>query len=218
LEREQALQSERSRIARDLHDDLGANLTGIALKADVAQRQLHGTDTAAAQLADIATSTRALVDNMRETVWALNPKHDTLESLARFLAQQVETFVTDAELRCRLELPDQFPAITVPSPARYHIHMVVKEALHNAVKHAGAHEVHFSLNVAGDDLLLRITDDGHGFNLSNSQRSDSGGNGLPNMRQRVESLGGELRIASAASQGTSVLLQIPLQSFQAKPT
>ncbi len=212
LEERHALASERARIARDLHDDLGANLTGIALKADLAQRQLQGSAAGAAQLGEIATRARALVDNMRDTIWALNPKHDTLEGLARFLAQHVEDFVTGAGLRCRLELPDAFPEITIPSPARYHIHMIVKEALHNALKHGGAREVHFSLKAEGDNLWFRICDDGCGFDVNSSQATGSSGNGLPNMRQRAQSLNGELRI-EPSHQGTSIIVRIPTDSF-----
>ena len=213
LEQQRALLDERARIARDLHDDLGANLTGIALKADLAQRQLQGPQ-AAGQLAEIAANTRALVDNMRGTVWALNPKHDTLEGLARFLAQQVEDFVTDACLRCRLELPHEFPEVAVPSPARYQIHLVVKEALHNAVKHAGASEVHFSLKIDGEDLCLRITDDGHGFDPNTPQLAGNGGHGLLNMRQRVEGLGGRWNLESRSGEGTCISIRIPKQSFR----
>ncbi|MDB6034313.1 MAG: putative Two component regulator propeller domain protein, partial [Verrucomicrobiales bacterium] len=221
LQREQALQNERARIARDLHDDLGANLTGIALKADLAQRHVDAPQSI--HLADIAAGARALVDNMRGTVWALNPRHDTLESLARFLAQQVEDFVTGAGLRCRLELPDTFPEMTVPSPVRYQIHLVVKEALHNSVKHARASEIRFSLDVNGEALCVRIADDGIGFNpqspqlsTSNGQPSGHGGHGLSNMRQRIENLGGQWHLKSAAGQGASITIYIPKKSFRPK--
>jgi signal transduction histidine kinase/ligand-binding sensor domain-containing protein len=223
LRQRHALEQERARIARDLHDDVGANLTGIALKADLAQRQIQ-SPPGAGKLADIAADARALVDNMRATVWALNPQHDTLEGLARFLAQQVEEFVTDAGLRCRLELPERFPELTVPSPARYHIHLLVKEALHNAVKHAGADEIQFSLKIDADNLCLRLADDGHGFDPANPplsigspERAENGGHGLLNMRQRVDSLSGGMEIESNAK-GTCVRIQIPTRSFQLRST
>jgi signal transduction histidine kinase len=219
LEREQALQLERARIARDLHDDLGASLTGLALKADLAQRQSRGGDNSNRQLGEIAASTRALVDNMRETVWALNPKHDTLEGLARFLAQRVEDFVTDSGLRCTLELPDQFPSLVVPSPARHQISLVVKEALNNAVKHADAREIQFRLDTNGADLCLRIADDGRGFSgdeaLADPDNQIPGtGNGLLNMRQRIESLGGNWNLETADGRGTTISIRFPLKSFR----
>jgi signal transduction histidine kinase len=214
LERAQALQTERARIARDLHDNLGANLTGIALKADLAQRQLSGAQGASGPLADIATSTRGLVDQMRETVWALNPKNDTLESLARFLGHLVEHYANSAELRCRLDLPDWFPTIELPSSVRHHLCLVVKEALHNAVKHAGAHEIHFELEMDNETLCLRVADDGHGFQPNSSppmapEEQHTGGNGLPNMRQRVLDLGGTLQLDTAPGRGTRLTIRIP---------
>jgi signal transduction histidine kinase/ligand-binding sensor domain-containing protein len=219
LEREQALQLERARIARDLHDDLGASLTGLALKADLAQRQSHGGDNSNRKLGEIAASTRALVDNMRETVWALNPKHDTLEGLARFLAQRVEDFVTEAGLRCTLELPNQFPSLVIPSPARHQISLVVKEALNNAVKHANAREIQFRLDTNGPDLCLRIADDGCGFAARDTpgeadEQVPGRGNGLLNMRQRVESLGGNLNLETGKGRGTVISIRFPLQSFR----
>jgi signal transduction histidine kinase/ligand-binding sensor domain-containing protein len=220
LEQQRALQEERARIARDLHDDLGANLTGIALKADLAQRQLQTAAGPAGQFGEIASSTRGLVDQMRETVWALNPKHDTLESLARFLAQYVQDFVTDAGLRCRLELPDQFPALTVPSPTRYNTYMVVKEAVHNAVKHANAREVRFKVQIEAQNLCLGIADDGDGFGDAPSQGAKvegrHSGNGLPNMLERVKRFGGDLEIKTGDDKGTEITVRIPMK-FSVSP-
>jgi signal transduction histidine kinase len=161
---------------------------------------------------------------MRETVWALNPKHDTLERLARFLEERVEEFVTGAGLRCRLQLPDCFPELVVPSPARHQISLVVKEALHNAVKHAGAREIRFRLEITGNDLCLQIVDDGRGFcsaaeaEQATAELPVSSGNGLTNMRDRVESLGGSLALESSAGSGTAVNVRIPLRSFRTLST
>jgi signal transduction histidine kinase/ligand-binding sensor domain-containing protein len=220
LEREQAVQAERARIARDLHDDLGANLTGIALKTNLVQRQLSDGNAATRQLDEIATSTRALVDNMRETIWALNPKHDTLESLVRFLAERVEDFVTKAGLRCRFELPQEVPSLVVPSSARHQISLLVKEALHNAVRHANAGEVQFRLEISRTDLCLRIADDGRGFSGNGAptepaKTADSSrGNGLSNMRHRVQSLGGDWNLETATDRGTRISVRIPLETFR----
>ena len=140
LERAEALQRERARLARDLHDDLGANLTGLALKLDVAQRQLR-RDEAAATLSGLAPAARRLVDQLREVIWTVNPQCDTVENFAAFVAQDAEDFLADAGLSCRLDLPDTLPTTPLDSATRHHLLLVVKEALHNAVKHAAASEV-----------------------------------------------------------------------------
>ena len=145
LEQQRSLQEERARIAKDLHDDLGANLTGLALRLDVLHTQGKAGDAQQSQLATLARSTRGLVDNMREVVWAMNPQHDNLESLAGFLGQYTEQYLAAAGLRCRLELPVQAPAQAVSSHLRHQLYLVLKEALHNVVRHARASEVRLRL-------------------------------------------------------------------------
>ena len=102
-EHERALQEERARIAKDLHDDLGANLTGLALQLDLAGSQGPPAEALQQRLGRLAQNTRGLVDNMREVVWAMNPQHDNVESLASFLGQYTENYLAAAGLRCRLE-------------------------------------------------------------------------------------------------------------------
>ncbi len=118
LEQERALQGERGRIAKDLHDDLGANLTGLALQLDLAAKTGDAADALRQQLARLAKNTRGLVDNMREVVWAMNPEHDNFESLASFLGQYTENYLTAAGVRCRLDMPAEAPTLAVSSPAR----------------------------------------------------------------------------------------------------
>ena len=219
LEQAQALHQERARIARDLHDDLGANLTGIALRMDLVRRHGSDPDGVSGQLTSIAASARDLVDNMRETVWAVNPRQDTLESLAGFLAQQAERIVSAAGLRCRIEMPERLPGVTMPSALRQHIYLTVKEALNNAVKHSGASEVRLTLVQEDDELRVMIGDDGRGF-VPQSVKPTSPdieapghghGNGLANMRQRIAGLGGRLEIDPAPGRGTRITLWVPLK-------
>ena len=109
LEQQRALHEERARIAKDLHDDLGATLTGLALQLDLARSQGLPADTLQERLANLARHTLGLVDNTREVVWAMNPQHDNVESLASFLGQYTEEYLAGAGLRCRLELPSNLP-------------------------------------------------------------------------------------------------------------
>jgi len=215
LERAQAVETERTRIAQDLHDDLGANLTGLALKLDLAQRQ--APESVSGQIKSLAGHARGMVDAMRETVWTLNPRHDTLESFAGFIAKQAEQSANSAGLRLRLKLPERLPNITIPGSIRHHLFLAIKEALSNAAKHANATEIHLDLWAEDDRLCLTVVDDGRGFvaPLLNSRvQPSSFGNGLANMRQRVAALGGELEITSTPRQGTKINVRVPMKLFR----
>jgi signal transduction histidine kinase/ligand-binding sensor domain-containing protein len=209
LEQQRALQEERARIARDLHDDLGANLTGLALQLDVMGGRSGPDEAKQSQLAALARSTRGLVDNMREVVWAMNPQHDNLESLASFLGQYVEQFLASAGLRCRLELPVQAPACPVNSQTRHQLFLVVKEALHNIVRHARATEVRLCLEHHQDELQLALEDDGCGLPPEGTRVAE---HGLDNMKKRVAELGGEFSATAAPNQGTRLTIRLPLSA------
>jgi signal transduction histidine kinase len=220
LRQQQALEEERSRIAKDLHDDLGANFTGLALQLDVARRAQADPTALMQHLEVIAQSIRTLVDRMREVVWTVNPHCDTLESFSAYLCQYAETFLAAAGLRCRLDLPADLPAHALSAEARHHLLMVAKEALNNAAKHAVATEVRLGLNLAGGDLLLTIADNGRGFAprphadagaASRTSNAHGTGHGLANIRRRVEVLGGGVEIEGKLGLGTKILVRVPLQ-------
>lgn len=224
-ERERAVQEERGRIAKDLHDDLGANLTGMAMQIEVARRTLARPEVAEEHLQGIAKSARAMVTRMREVVWSLNPQCDTLESFCAYVCDYAENFLETAGLRCRLDLPEQLPDRQLFAETRHHLLMVVKEALNNAVRHARASEVRIHLGTEGGQLTLTIADDGRGFlpgnppadagadaldPLAAGAASGNGGRGLANMRRRVESLGGRFTLYSEPGRGTRITAHLPL--------
>jgi signal transduction histidine kinase len=212
LERAEALQRERARLARDLHDDLGANLTGLALKVDAAQRQLQHDGAGETPLLGLAPAARRLVDQLREVIWTVNPQCDTVENFAAFVAQDAEDFLAAAGVSCRLDLPDTLPATPLDSAVRHHLRLVVKEALHNAVKHAAASEVTLGLRVESGELRLSVADDGVGMRTTEAggQSLEKHGNGLANMRSRVGQLGGKFECASHCRGGTRVTVVVPL--------
>ena len=213
LERDQALIVERARIAEDLHDDLGANLTGLALKAELTRRQQLLPDQLARHLSDLVTTARGLSDSMREAIWLANPRHDTLESLASQLARQTESLATDAGLRVRLDLPPALPNLRVSSRARHQLCLAVKEALHNAVKHADAREIRLGLTLSPTELELSVSDDGRGL----VQPVNGEGQGVGNMRERLARLDGAVAWDPVPDSGTRVLFRIPLQSLNSLP-
>jgi signal transduction histidine kinase/ligand-binding sensor domain-containing protein len=208
LEQQRVLQEERARIAKDLHDDLGANLTGLALQLDLVSSQSHAADEQQHRLATLAHSTRAMVDNMREVVWAMNPQHDNVESFANFLGQYTEQFLTAAGLRCRLELSPRLPAQPLGSHTRHQLFLVVKEALNNIVRHAHAHEVRLRLDQQPDELRLTLDDDGRGLPPDGVRVAQ---HGLDNMKQRITNLGGNFSVSNRPEQGTRVAVRLPLR-------
>jgi signal transduction histidine kinase len=198
LEREQALDRERSRIAMDLHDDLGSRLTYIAMMADASSAP---TD------ARIAETARDAVRTMDELVWVVNARNDTVEGFAYYLAQFAEEHIVAAGVRCRLVLPPMLPARGLRAEVRRHVYLACKEAVNNAVKHAHASEIRVAVRVDGATLVVEIADDGRGLPPA---EVDPTGNGLKNYRERMSAAGGVVRIESAPGAGTHLEFHVPL--------
>jgi signal transduction histidine kinase len=212
-ERQRAVELERSRIARDIHDDLGSHLTRITMLSESARGQLDQPAEARAGLVHIYDTAREMTRAMDEIVWAVNPRHDTVEGLANYLEKFALDFLGAAGIRCRLDFPEQFPRGPLTSEVRHNLFLAFKEALHNVVKHAGAPEAFIELRIGPETLELAVKDDGRGFqpgDLNPGQDRLSGGNGLENMRRRLDTVGGTCEIHSAHGQGTQVVFRIPV--------
>lgn len=199
LEHDRELQSERARIARDMHDDLGAGLARVALLSDLAAREHEAAPTR--QLRSIS---RQLIRSLDEIVWAIHPGKDNSEELISYLGESAQEFMRDGPVALRLELPQAGDTIHVPSLVRHNLVMALKEALHNVVKHSGARNVTVRLSLTDGDFRMEVADDGQG--LRDNGRD---GDGLGNMRERLRSVGGELQISSSA-EGVRLLAIAPL--------
>jgi ligand-binding sensor domain-containing protein/signal transduction histidine kinase len=207
LEHELELALERERIAKDMHDDLGASLTQIGLLSEHARRNTTDPPAVAADIEKIATATRQTAQAAEEMVWVMSQRHDTLESLATYLCQLAREYLEPSGIRCRLDVPAQLPDVRVPSETRHNIVLFVKEALNNTVKHSAAREVWLALKVADHTLTLALLDDGCGFEMSPSSIKSHpfpNGNGLHNLRKRAEAMGGQFELRSHPGQGTCV--------------
>jgi signal transduction histidine kinase len=208
LERQHALDKERSRIAKDMHDDLGANLTRISLLGDLAEEQLGEPEEARKSVRRMADTSREVVRSMDEILWALNPKNDTLENLASFLGDFAREHLELAGVLCRLEFSSQLPDCALTSEIRHNLLLAVKETFNNVVKHAEASEVHFRLGITGSNILeLSVADNGKGFSPA---EQNSEGDGLSNMPRRLESIGGQFILSSHPGKGTTVCIRFPL--------
>jgi len=220
-ERQRDVERERTRIARDIHDDLGAQLTRITMISESARSDsdLGRLDRVAAGLGNIYEMSRELTRSMDEIVWAVNPRHDTLESLANYLERFAQEFLKAAGIRCRLDLPVHFPDWPLTAEVRHNLFLASKEALHNIVKHSAASEASLRMTVKAKSFELVIADNGHGFSPESKRQSVSevssrisAGNGLENMTRRLSTIGGSCRIESALEKGTKVVFTVPLHS------
>ncbi len=203
LEQQQALERERLRIARDMHDQIGSTLTEIAILSELARQPALGSGEAGRHLSSIAGKSREVLDNIGEIIWAINPRNDQLDNLAAYVRNFVLRYTETAGLGCDLDIQDPMPTAHLSVELRRNIFLVVKEAIHNVVKHAGATRVVIRLKVADSRLELTIADDGRGFDASTAR---PGGNGLTSMKQRAADAGGSLRIESESGRGTSLYL------------
>jgi ligand-binding sensor domain-containing protein/signal transduction histidine kinase len=218
MERAQALERERTRIAKDIHDDLGASLTRITMLSQSARGEAQIPEAIAKNMERIFSTARELTRAMDEIVWAVNPRHDTLDSLANYLSRFAYDFLSAAEVRCRLEVPLDLPGLLVPAEARHNLFLAFKEALNNVAKHAGATEVHVELKLERQEILLLVADDGHGFTTGGPPAASPSqpariarGNGLMNMKRRLAEIGGVCEILSEPGCGTMVKFTMPLK-------
>jgi signal transduction histidine kinase len=201
MERRAALERERARIAKDIHDDLGSSLTLIAVLGDLAREQHNPERTE-----KISSTARQAVKSLDEIVWAVNPRNDSLAQLIDYTGQFAVDYLRAAGVRCLLDVPDQVPPRELPSNVRHDVFLVVKEALQNIVKHARATEVWLRVTVDSPGVRVVISDNGQGFA---SEPDDALADGLRNMRQRLEGIGGRLQIQSRVGTGTEVRLEFP---------
>jgi signal transduction histidine kinase len=207
-EQQHALEQERARIAQDLHDELGSTLTRLSLLSGLIRTDKDSPEQVEVHAAKLAQSADQTVRALEEIVWAVRPGSDTLQSLTDYIAHFANELFDGNSTRCRLDLPHDLPATPLPPDVRHNIFLIVKEALTNALKHAGAGEVQVHAKITGDTLEILVRDDGKGFNLSLS--SEGRRNGLGNMRRRAEAMGGKLELHSAAGGGTTVKLSVNL--------
>ena len=202
LEQETALQRERQRIARDIHDELGASLTQIGMLAGFGMDTLEDRPQTQQHLGTIATRARRAVTALDEIVWAVNPRNDSLPRLADYLCRIADDCCeASATVRCRKEVPTGLPPVPVRAEVRHNLALAVKEAINNALKHGRPETVWLRLNWNAPQLFAEVADDGVGFDPVLAQGQ---GNGLGNQSARLKDIEGTLAIESEPGRGTRV--------------
>jgi signal transduction histidine kinase len=207
LERERVLERERARISLDMHDEVGANLTKIAIMSELAMKTSGATDGTGKQLRNISQTAREVIDSIGAIVWSINPKNDKLDNLAGYIREYASEIFEITPIQCRFDFPDEIPSRSLTPEARRSIFLTMKEALNNIVKHSGATRVEIGLKFTERQIELSINDKGKGFELQDISRY---GNGLVNMRKRIEDIGGNFEIVSRPEQGTEIRLIVPV--------
>lgn len=206
LEQERALEKERSRIARDLHDNLSSDITHLAMLSELAKSDVKNPGKVSQhldQIFNLATNLTRLVD---EIVWAVNPSKDSINGFVSHVTSHAQSYLLAAQIPCRLDIPSHLQDHPLSSAQRHHLLSIIKEALHNIVKHANATEVWLRIGSDERTLRVRIEDNGCGI-LTDT----AGGDGLENMRRRMESIGGSFERLNQSSGGTAISITLNLR-------
>jgi signal transduction histidine kinase/ligand-binding sensor domain-containing protein len=212
MEREHALEKERARIARDLHDDLGGSLTQIGLLADRLKR-LGARGELEQGLGQLARRTRQLAGELESIIWTVNPRNNSLDRFALFVRQFTPRFFRDTGIETAVVGAEEIPPLPLAPEVQHHLLTATKEALTNALKHSQATLVVVELHWLAGDFTMQIRDDGIGFDPTAPEINER--NGLANIRSRLGEIGGAVEIHSSAGAGTVVAWRVPLTDRRA---
>lgn len=204
IRRKQEIEQLRSNIARDLHDTAGATLTRISMMGELAKRDLERNKDISVRLDSITATSRSLVDSFGEIIWATNPEHDNLESLAAYLRHFISEFTADLPLEISICFPDKIPDIKLKPDARHHLFLIARESINNAVKHADANLLEIVLQIEEKWLIMSIQDDGKGMDTA---QKDHAGNGLRFIQKRAHEIGAQVHIESEKGRGSKITIK-----------
>ena len=204
MEKQLAVQYERQRISAEMHDDIGAGLSGIRLMTEMARMRLKD-DESISEIEKIYNSVGDISSKMKEVIWSLNTENDSLDNLLSYLQKQARQMMENYPGSFTITMPEQVPDIKIGGETRRHIYLTIKESLHNIIKHSGADKVNLTI-ACEDKLIIRISDNGKGINTGESSNA---GNGLKNMRNRMQKIGGKFSLEN--EDGLTLLFEVPLK-------
>jgi len=208
LDRQFMLERERARISQDMHDDVGASLTRISMMSEMVRNMTDIREDARQWLGQISVTSREVTEEMDQIIWALNPKNDNLEGLASYIRRFAFEYLEPTPIECVFKFPEEMPEMALSVEVRRNVYLVVREALHNVVKHSGATRVDLILKVEDNGFKISIKDNGKGFD---PEKLEFSGNGLVNMKKRMIDIGGEFVIRSEPGIGTEIELIVLLK-------
>ena len=219
LAQQQAMERERMRIAKDMHDEIGSKLTKISFMSERAKGELQGQEPVARKLNSIANTSRDLLQSLDEIVWAVNPHNDTLEHLAAYLGHYATEYLQNTAVECELHIPQGLPHHPLSAEVRHNLFLAFEESLNNALKHGRAKRVSVDMRIEPGQFEIRVEDNGCGFDVEAivfAKVDPAGlmekriGHGMKNLQQRLADVGGKCTVRSQPGQGTTVSLTVPL--------
>jgi signal transduction histidine kinase len=206
-ERRREIEQERARVAHDLHDDLGSGLTEVNMLTSLVKSTTTSTDEKERYLGELSETARRMVTSLDEIVWAVNPRNDTIASLASYFGSYAQRLLDLASVACGLDIAPDLPEYPLDPTFRQELFFAFKEAITNVVRHAGATQVWLRISVREVTLIIEVSDNGHGFD---PQNRSAGADGIVNMEDRLNALGGKCEIKSNGREGTTVRFRAPL--------
>ncbi len=217
LERQLALERERTRISKDLHDDIGSSLTRITMFSEVANLELHKLKAVddssighakklSSLLEDISQNSRDIIETMSDVIWSIDPRNDTLDNLTLRMKNYITRLLAAKNISYDISIAPELLEMQLPIAFKRNIYLIFKEILNNIIRHSQASKVSLSIHHNANILSISISDNGQGFDPGQSFI----GNGIRNIRQRTESLGGEIRINSNPMTGTSIAVELKI--------
>ncbi|MBA4318763.1 MAG: hypothetical protein C0412_10220 [Flavobacterium sp.] len=207
LEKQRALEQERLRISRDIHDEIGSRLTKISVLNEAVKDGIDKVPVVRAYTEKISNETKQVIENLDEIIWFINPGNDSIELLGTFLREYIADYFSSTDIVCICDFPDSYPAMQISPEVRRNIVLTVKEITNNIVKHASASKVNTKFDLQEQSILISLEDNGKGFS---TQEPHPLGNGLLNIQKRIEEIGGRVIIKSVMSSGTEIQIFLPL--------
>jgi ligand-binding sensor domain-containing protein/signal transduction histidine kinase len=215
LERGHAMERERTRIARDMHDEIGAKLARVSFLSELAKSEAPAGLAPGGALDAISKTARELLQSLDRMLWAVNPRHDSLEKLSAYLNRYAAEYFQNTPIQCQLTFPENLPPVSLSAETRHNLFLAFEEVLANVLKHAQATQVSAGMVCHSGQIEITITDNGCGFQTeirdqAVARNETDRSRGLAGLNHRLRSLGGECRITTAPGQGTRVKLILPL--------
>lgn len=207
LEKQLAVQYERQRISAEMHDDIGAGLSGIRLLTEMTKNKVKD-EQVAEEVDKIYQSVGDISSKMKEVIWSLNTENDNLSHLIPYIQKQARQWFENYPCQLTVELPETTPPVDINGETRRNILLLVKEAAHNIIKHSAANKVNIKMDCNDGQFVIAVSDNGKGIT---SENNDASGNGMKNMRLRVQQLNGKFFIKNQG--GLTLTFEIPLQQI-----